>query len=86
MQSYKHKHAFIVTQNPMESTSGDFWQMIMESDCRVIVMLCSLQEDGQVCIAYATTYVNHNIIYNNECFSYKLIIYNYIGGVLSVLA
>ena len=34
----------------MESTSGDFWQMIVERDCRVIVMLCPLQEDGQVCI------------------------------------
>ena len=50
-QSYKHKDAFIVTQNPMESTSGDFWQMIVERDCRVIVMLCHLEEDGQVCTA-----------------------------------
>ena len=52
LQSYKHKNAFIVTQNPMESTSGDFWQMIVERECRVIVMLCPLLEDGQVCLCY----------------------------------
>ena len=51
VQSYKHKDAFIVTQNPMESTSDDFWQMIVERDCRVIVMLCPLQEDGQVLVS-----------------------------------
>ena len=49
-QSYKQKEAYIVTQNPMERTSGVFWQMIVERDCRVIVMLCPMQEDGQVCI------------------------------------
>ena len=40
----------------MESTSGDFWQMIVERDCRVIVMLCPLQEDGQVCISVEQTH------------------------------
>ena len=47
-QSYKHKRAFIVTQNPMENTSGDFWKMIVERDCRAIVMLNPLEENGQV--------------------------------------
>ena len=47
-QSYKHKRAFIVTQNPMENTSGDFWKMVVERDCRAIVMLNPLEENGQV--------------------------------------
>ena len=46
----------------MESTSGDFWQMIVERDCRVIVMLCPLQEDGQVCIHLCNLYPTEAIL------------------------
>ena len=31
----------------MENTSGDFWRMIVERDCRVIVMLNPLKEGGE---------------------------------------
>ena len=37
-----------MAQSPMESTSMDFWMMIMERECTVIVMLCGLKENEQV--------------------------------------
>ena len=47
-QGYKHKKAFIIAQNPMENTIEDFWKMIVERECTVVVMLCALEENGQV--------------------------------------
>ena len=47
-KGYKHKKAFIVAQNPMESTTRDFWKMVKERECTVVVMLCGLEENGQV--------------------------------------
>lgn len=48
IKGYNSKKAFIVAQSPMESTSMDFWMMIMERECSVIVMLCGLKENEQV--------------------------------------
>ena len=48
LKGYKHKKAFIVAQNPMESTTKDFWKMVRERECTVVVMLCGLEENGQV--------------------------------------
>ncbi|KAK6749933.1 hypothetical protein RB195_002130 [Necator americanus] len=38
---------FICTQGPMKNTLSDFWHMILQEDCRTIVMLCSLEEDNK---------------------------------------
>ena len=48
-QGYKLRGAFIATQGPLKNTVVDFWRMINEFQCGCIVMLCELQEDGQVC-------------------------------------
>ena len=37
-----------MAQSPMESTTRDFWKMIVERECRAVVMLCGLEEDGNV--------------------------------------
>ena len=37
-----------MAQSAMESTTRDFWKMIVERECRVAVMLCGLEEDGNV--------------------------------------
>ena len=71
-QSYKHKRAFIVTQNPMKNTSEDFWKMIVERDCRAIVMLNPLQENGEVVDLCITDHYHSFILHA--------------GGVLPVLA
>ena len=47
-QSYKHQGAFIITQGPMQSTARDFWKMVHDRKCGVIVMLSDLVEGGQV--------------------------------------
>ena len=48
LQGYKQRRAFIIAQSPMESTARDFWKMIYDRKCGVIVMLCDLVEDGEV--------------------------------------
>ena len=41
------KNLFISTQGPTENTVEDFWTMIEDYDCNVIVMLCKLFEGGR---------------------------------------
>jgi len=45
--------SYIVTQAPLSTTVADFWQMIWEQGCVVIVMLTRLQDNGlQMCHRY----------------------------------
>ena len=48
VHGYKQKYAYIITQGPMESTCTDFWKMVYDRKCGVIVMTSDLQEGGQV--------------------------------------
>ena len=44
---------FISTQGPKDNTVEDFWTMIDEQNCSIIVMLCNLQEGGwEKCAKY----------------------------------
>ena len=47
MQGYKHKRAFIVAEGPMDSTMRNFWKMVYEHNCAVVVMTSALMEEGQ---------------------------------------
>jgi len=38
---------FILTQGPKKETIEDFWTMVDENECKVIVMLCNKKEDGR---------------------------------------
>ena len=44
LQGYKQKKAFIIAQGPMESTVRNFWKMIYDRQCAVVVMVSGLVE------------------------------------------
>lgn len=45
--------SYIVCQGPLGQTVADFWQMVWEQGCVVIVMLSRLQDNGyQLCTRY----------------------------------
>ena len=48
VQGYKQQKGFIIAQAPMRSTCRDFWKMVYERECGVIVMLSDLVENGEV--------------------------------------
>ena len=47
-QGYKQQRAFIIAQGPMQSTARDFWKMIHDRKCGVVVMLSDMVEAGKV--------------------------------------
>eukprot|EP00731_Ephydatia_muelleri_P018729 Em0011g769a len=56
IQGYKLSCMYIATQGPLSNTVNDFWKMIMEQECKTIVMLCELMEEGEEsCACYWPT-------------------------------
>jgi protein-tyrosine phosphatase len=39
MQGYDNSESFIITQDPIESTTADFWRMVSEQSISTLVML-----------------------------------------------
>lgn len=48
IDGYYKENAYIVCQAPMTNTVEDFWRMIWDQNCCLIVMLCLTNEAGQV--------------------------------------
>ena len=48
LRGYKHQKAFNITQGPTQCTAREFWKMVFDRKCEVIVMLSNLVEGGEV--------------------------------------
>lgn len=51
IDGYRTQRAYIATQAPLAETLDDFWRMIWETRCSLIVMLTKLREMGRVRLA-----------------------------------
>lgn len=68
VDGYKQKNAYISTQGPLPKTSSDFWRMVWEQNCLVIVMTTRVMERGRVkCGQYWETDVGGVAQYDNYC-------------------
>ena len=47
-KGYRFRRAYIGTQGPLAETSEDFWRMLWEHNCNIVVMLTKLREVGRV--------------------------------------
>lgn len=50
VDGFRSPERFIVTQQPMPNTLGDFWRLVAERETTVIVSLNSIDENDEVCI------------------------------------
>ncbi|KAH8238607.1 hypothetical protein KR032_011413 [Drosophila birchii] len=66
VDGYKQKNAYISTQGPLPKTSPDFWRMIWEQHCLVIVMTTRVMERGRVkCGQYWEPTENSSLEFGN---------------------
>ncbi|XP_062921625.1 receptor-type tyrosine-protein phosphatase R-like isoform X1 [Mobula hypostoma] len=53
IRGYRGKEkAYIATQGPMVNTVNDFWEMVWQEDCPIIVMITKLKEKNEKCVVY----------------------------------
>ena len=64
---------YVATQAPLADTAEDFWQLIWQTKCQVIVMLTALKEGGKVLIQqllYTDTFSRFLTFYNEKLYRF----------------
>ncbi|XP_038676369.1 receptor-type tyrosine-protein phosphatase R-like isoform X1 [Scyliorhinus canicula] len=70
---------YIATQGPMINTVNDFWEMVWQEDCPIIVMITKLKEKNEKCVVYwpenQDTFGRFQIVVNSrkECDGYTIL-------------
>ncbi|KAJ8040309.1 Receptor-type tyrosine-protein phosphatase T [Holothuria leucospilota] len=54
LKSFTKQDAFISTQSPLPNTIDDFWKLVFDWNCTLIVMLNQLDPDDQTCMQYCS--------------------------------
>lgn len=85
MKAYKQRRGIIVAQAPMRNTTEDFWKMLYERECAVVVMLSDLKEKGKV-LSMSVTYARNNYYFCQVATINDCRIYHFSGNLLPVLA
>ncbi|XP_055318349.1 tyrosine-protein phosphatase 69D isoform X2 [Sitodiplosis mosellana] len=52
MEGYDNSESFIITQDPLEETIGDFWRMLSEQSISTIVMISEIGDGPRKCPRY----------------------------------
>lgn len=52
INTYRTQNAFIATQSPLPNTIEDFWRLVYDWKCPVIVMLNKIDPSDETCIKY----------------------------------
>ncbi|CAD6194492.1 unnamed protein product [Caenorhabditis auriculariae] len=66
IDSCEKRHAYIATQAPLPSTFEDFWGMVWQERCSIVVMITNMVEDGRrKCDQYWPSNVNAHQTYGN---------------------
>jgi len=52
VQGYRCRKAYIATQGPMMETTEDFWRMLWEHNCSIVVMMTKVKEMGVVSLPF----------------------------------
>ena len=60
-----NEHSFIATQGPLDNTISDFWEMIIDYNVSVIIMLCNLKERNKI---KCSEYWNKELIEKDNLF------------------
>ena len=61
-----NEHSFIATQGPLDNTISDFWEMIIDYNVSVIIMLCNLKERNKI---KCSEYWNKELIEKDNLFN-----------------
>ena len=79
MWSPKQKKAYIIAEDPMESTARNMWKVIHDRKCGAIVMLSNLVENKQVSICFVFTEIRMKSITSARitCFSFSIQAFGY---------